>query len=76
MEIDVDGPLQRTAEEMQQFQDALLADGFSKKQWALISGYVTAAIEHSHWTMAKSEQEIKQERASRLSALKHAQWPI
>jgi hypothetical protein len=69
MQIDVEGPLLRTSQEMQEAQDALIRLGFPEEQWSLIAKYIASAIEHGAWKLAKSEQALKQERASRLAAL-------
>ena len=63
MAIDVDGELQKAAENMEVAMESLMKAGFTQEQLDHLSRYVQAAIAHSHWSIAKAGREIRSEAA-------------
>jgi hypothetical protein len=69
MVIDVDGELQKAAENMEVAMNSLMKAGFTKEQLEQLERYVHAAIVHSQYAILKADREIRNEAAFQSKVL-------
>jgi hypothetical protein len=56
MAVNINEELQKTAQEMQDAETALLQMGFNQSQWEQIRAFILAAITNTGYTLAKEFQ--------------------